>query len=35
MAFAKLTTNEFEKLNNKMAKVQTTDALWYAYKYRR
>jgi hypothetical protein len=35
MAFAKLTNNEREKLNNKMAKVQTTYALGYAYQYRR
>jgi hypothetical protein len=35
MAFAKLTPHELEKLNDKMAKVQTTYALGYAYQYRR
>jgi hypothetical protein len=35
MAFARITNNELEKLNNKMAKVQTTHAIGYAYQFRR
>lgn len=35
MAFVRLTNNEREKLNNKMAKVQTAYALAYSYQYRR
>jgi hypothetical protein len=31
----KMTSNNREKLDNKIAKVYTTDAIGYAYAYRR